>query len=788
MSDLIVLPTVLPALTAAFLLLAVRYDLKRQRVISVAATAGLLALAIVLYGLASDGVPRPYRLGDWPAPFGIVLVLDRLSATMLVLAAALALCVVLYAVNGWDARGRHFHPLFQFQLLGINGAFLTGDVFNLFVFFEVMLIASYGLLLHGGGPRRLRAGFQYVAINLLASTLFLFAVGLIYAVVGTLNMADLAVKAPLVGPSDAALLRTGVLLLFLVFAIKAALVPLHWWLPATYAAASAPAAALFMIMTKIGVYAMLRVYGTVFGAAAGPLAGIVEPWILPAALATVVIGSDRHSGEPDAARPCCLCGRRVDGHAADRGRPLRLPAGVTTALYYLVHSTLSGAALFLLVDLIAERRGRMLDRLVPAGEIANPNLLGGLFLLGAIAIVGLPPLSGFIGKLMILDASRGADAAPWVWSIVLGMTLVMVLGFARAGSAVFWNIDPEPRRARSAGRRDARVVLPLAVAGLLIAATAALAALRRAGDAGTEQQPPSRRSTRKPMSAPCSAPPCRRRPRQYRSDRAMARLVPHPHLSVLLALVWILLANEIDTGTVLLAAVLGIAVPLVTSVYWSRRPRIGAPFVAVAYALIVLWDIVVANIQVAYLVLFRRGDRLRSQFRHDPARRADAGSDRGPCRDDHDDPRHGQRRSQRRRPRAARPLSRHRRPGGDGGRDKAPLRTPAAEDFRMIVAACAIALVAVALAMLLTLYRLFRGPDIVDRVLALDTLVIDLIALIVLAGNPSTARRCISRRRCCSRWSGLSARSRSASSCCAATSSNERTRCCNGSAKPRSRR
>src|SRR3954470_14763642 len=220
MSNLIVLPTVLPALTAAFLLLAVRYDLKRQRLISVAATIGLLVLAIVLYGLASDGAPLSYRLGDWPAPFGIVLVLDRLSATMLMLAAALALCVVLYAINGWDQRGRHFHPLLQFQLLGINGSFLTGDVFNLFVFFEVMLIASYGLLLHGGGPRRLPAGFQYVAINLLASTLFLFAVGLIYAIVGTLNMADLAVQPPVVSPSDAALVRSGVLLLFLVFAIK----------------------------------------------------------------------------------------------------------------------------------------------------------------------------------------------------------------------------------------------------------------------------------------------------------------------------------------------------------------------------------------------------------------------------------------------------------------------------------------------------------------------------------------------------------------------------------------
>src|SRR4051794_31888173 len=391
MSNLIVLPTVLPALTAAFLLLAVRYDLKRQRLISVAATIGLLVLPIVLYGLASDGAPLSYRLGDWPAPFGIVLVLDRLSATMLMVAAALALCVVLYAINGWDQRGRHFHPLFQFQLLGINGAFLTGDLFNLFVFFEVMLIASYGLLLHGGGPRRLLAGFQYVAVNLLASTLFLFAVGLIYAIVGTLNMADLAVKAPLVSPSDAALLRTGVLLLFLVFAIKAALVPLHWWLPATYEAASAPAAALFMIMTKIGIYAMLRVYGTVFGAASGPLAGIVEPWILPAALATTVLGT---IGILASRTLLDLVAFAVVGSMGMLLIAVGLPRdgmagafGVTTALYYLVHSTLSGAALFLVVALIAERRGRVLDQLVPAAPVANSNLLGGLFLLGAIAIV-----------------------------------------------------------------------------------------------------------------------------------------------------------------------------------------------------------------------------------------------------------------------------------------------------------------------------------------------------------------------------------------------------------------
>ena len=139
-------------------------------------------------------MPRPYALGNWPAPFGIILVLDRLSALMLLLTAILALVVAVYAAAGWDRRGRHFHALFQFQLMGVNGAFLTGDVFNLFVFFEVLLIASYGLMLHGAGARRITEGLKYVAINLAGSTLFLFAVGLLYAVTGTLNMADLALE------------------------------------------------------------------------------------------------------------------------------------------------------------------------------------------------------------------------------------------------------------------------------------------------------------------------------------------------------------------------------------------------------------------------------------------------------------------------------------------------------------------------------------------------------------------------------------------------------------------
>jgi multicomponent K+:H+ antiporter subunit D len=468
MMHAIVLPVLLPAIMAPFLVLALRHRIEVQRAVSIAATALLLAIAVVLYLVASDGTIRPYYLGQWPAPFGIVLVLDRLSATMLLLTAALALAVVVYAAAGWDARGRHFHPLFQFQLMGLNGAFLTGDVFNLFVFFEVMLIASYGLLLHGGGARRLRAGFQYVAINLIGSTLFLFAVGLIYSVTGTLNMADLAVKVSQVAPGDVALLRSGALLLLVVFAIKAALVPLQWWLPGAYAAASGPSAALFMLMTKVGAYSILRVYTQVFGTDAGAAANIAVPWLLPLALATLVLGA---AG--------VLASRTLLGLVAfavvwSMGSLLVAfglfdRAGIAAGLYYLLHSTLSGAALFLTGDLLRQQRGSFADQLVPTPTLPMASLFGGLYFVGAIAMTGMPPLSGFIGKLLILDAGRAAAAAVWIWALVLGTGLVVILGFARAGSTLFWKVG--------AGAPPATATRPVAVPAAVCAALLATSML-----------------------------------------------------------------------------------------------------------------------------------------------------------------------------------------------------------------------------------------------------------------------------------------------------------------------
>jgi multicomponent K+:H+ antiporter subunit D len=216
----IILPVILPAFLAPFIVLAARYHIGIQRTLSLAGIAALIAVALGLAAQASDGTITLYQLGDWAAPFGIVLVADRLSTLMVLLTAVLAFFVLLYAIGSdWDRRGKHFHALFQFQIMGIMGAFLTGDLFNLFVFFEILLIASYGLMIHAGGNARLRAGVQYVGYNLLGSTLFLFALGAIYAETGTLNMADLATRAQLIGADETVGLRVAAVLLILVFAI-----------------------------------------------------------------------------------------------------------------------------------------------------------------------------------------------------------------------------------------------------------------------------------------------------------------------------------------------------------------------------------------------------------------------------------------------------------------------------------------------------------------------------------------------------------------------------------------
>ncbi|TWI48007.1 multicomponent K+:H+ antiporter subunit D [Pseudomonas duriflava] len=447
MNHLLVLPILLPLFTGAFLLLFNEKASSHKRVCSTAATLLLLPLSAWLIAVAGQGQFLTYALGDWPAPFGIVLVLDRLSALMVMITAVLASAAMIYAIRGDDARGRNFHALFQFQIAGLNGAFLTGDLFNLYVFFEILLIASYALLLHGSGRERTSAGLHYVLLNLLGSSLFLIAVGTLYGLLGTLNMADLARRITQVNPVDAPLIAAAGGLLLLVFALKAALLPLYFWLPRAYAGATAPVAALFAVMTKMGVYSILRVYTLLFGPEAGELAQLAPPLLWPLALATLALGSvgalaAKQLQELVAYLVLVSVGLLLAGLSLGRTE------SIAACLYYLIHTTWITGGLFLLSDLLARQRGDTGSALVAGPPLNAPLLLSGLFFFGAVSIAGLPPLSGFLGKVLILRSATLPEAR-WLWPVLLLSSLGLIIALSRAGSTVFWRtqaVEPTHRK------------------------------------------------------------------------------------------------------------------------------------------------------------------------------------------------------------------------------------------------------------------------------------------------------------------------------------------------------
>lgn len=490
-----VLPVLLPMFTAVALLLMGDDGgeanhggrlLQRRRLLSIASVVLGAVLAWRLMTEAALGGLNVYPLGGWPAPFGIVLVVDRLSAMMLALTWTIAVPVLWYAAGGWDARGRHFHTMFHFLLMGLSGAFVTGDLFNLFVFFEVLLIASYVLLVHGQGQERFKVGLHYVVLNLVASALFLVGLAIIYGVAGTLNMADLALRVGRLDPEQASLFKAGAMVLLVVFGLKAAIAPLYLWLPNAYAAASAPVAAMFAIMTKVGVYSIIRVHGVMLGEGAGHAALAAQPWLLPVALVTIALGVLGALAAHTLAR---LVGYLTVASVGTVlvGVGLYTPAALSAALYYMMHSTLVAAALFLLVELVATQRGDTGDRLQPAAPVAQPILLGMMTLLGAASVAGLPPLPGFLGKLMILESSALTPAHAWVWSVVLITSVMTLVGLARAGSMLFWNVLPEGKHYIRPGSsmRLTRATLGLLALSLLLAVAAS--PLKRYTDAAALQ-------------------------------------------------------------------------------------------------------------------------------------------------------------------------------------------------------------------------------------------------------------------------------------------------------------
>ncbi|RON85303.1 monovalent cation/H+ antiporter subunit D [Pseudomonas fluorescens] len=486
MTHLIAAPILLPLLTAAIMLmLGERHRPLKAKINLFSSLVGLFISVLLLQWTQTTGVPGSigvYLPGNWQAPFGIVLVVDRLSALMLVLTGIIGVSALLFAMARWDGAGSSFHALFQIQLMGLYGAFLTADLFNLFVFFEVLLAASYGLLLHGSGRARVSSGLHYISINLLASSLFLIGAALIYGVTGTLNMADLALKIPLVPEADRGLLHAGAGILAVAFLAKAGMWPLNFWLVPAYSSASAPVAAMFAIMTKVGVYTLLRLWTLLFSGQAGASAFFGGDWLIYGGMATMAC-----------AALAILAAQRLERMAS---LSILVSAGILlsavgfaqpnligAALFYLVSSTLALSALFLLAELIERSRSaneipledesellpRPQESLQPpkginlddeqkavVGQVIPWTMafLGLSFIACALLIIGMPPLSGFIGKLSLIGAllnplglGTGAPISSAAWAllallILTGLTSLMA--FSRLGIQRFWTPEERP--------------------------------------------------------------------------------------------------------------------------------------------------------------------------------------------------------------------------------------------------------------------------------------------------------------------------------------------------------
>ncbi|MGJ7610772.1 MULTISPECIES: monovalent cation/H+ antiporter subunit D [unclassified Variovorax] len=478
MPHLVAVPILVPMLTAALMLLMGENRRRTKSALSVVSgLIGLLAaLALLRWVNAADTGGGPgsigvYLPGNWRAPFGIVLVADRLSTMMVALTGVIAFAASIYSTSRWDRAGVHFHPLLQLQLMGLNGAFLTGDLFNLFVFFEVMLAASYGLLLHGSGRLRVQAGLHYIAINLAASSLFLIGAAILYGVTGTLNMADLGVRIAELAPGDRGLVHAAAAILATAFFAKAGAWPLNFWLVPAYSAAVSPVGAVFALLTKLGIYTILRLWTVLFAPDTGDSAAFGQVALIGIGLATLFVGA---IGIVGTQRLSNLAGFSVLVSAGTLLAAVGLgqPAVWAGALYYLLSSTLAVSAFFLLIDMIERWRNagmsvapheaagnapyltedlRVLSdvnlddeaqalygRAIPAGVA----FLGLSFMGCTLLLAGLPPLSGFVGKFAMLSGLLGTDGVGIAgWSF---LALLIVSGFlslialSRTGIRHFW--------------------------------------------------------------------------------------------------------------------------------------------------------------------------------------------------------------------------------------------------------------------------------------------------------------------------------------------------------------
>lgn len=435
MNAAVALPIVLP-LGAAALSMALSRVPRFRLGLGLVALAATIAVSVALLIEVADGSVLVARMGGWEPTVGIVLAVDLFSAIMLVVSASMVLMVFVYALGSprTEASGAFFQPVYLVLAAGVSACFLTGDLFNLFVAFEITLTASYVLITFGGSRAQVRHGMTYIVISLLASTLFITAIGLIYAATGTVNMAELSVRLGEIDPG----LRAGLGVLFLVvFGIKAAIFPLFFWLPDSYPVAASPVTAIFAgLLTKVGVYAIIRSQTLLFGDGSGP-----STLLLVIAGLTMTAGVLGAIAQDDVKRILSFHIISQIGYMIF-GLGLFTVAGIAATVFYVVHHIIVKTALFLVGGLVEEGTGTAALRRL-GGLVHTSPLLAALFAIPALSLAGLPPFSGFIAKLTLIQSgfAIGSYAIVTVAIVVSALTLFSMV---KIWNGVFWGAADEP--------------------------------------------------------------------------------------------------------------------------------------------------------------------------------------------------------------------------------------------------------------------------------------------------------------------------------------------------------
>lgn len=446
MINLLILPILLPFLFAVILLF-LKENIRAQRLLTIVGLVVSLAAALRLIWKVKTAGVQTITLGSWPAPFGISLVSDMLSVLLVTTSILITILIVLYSFTAiGEARERfYYYPAVLFMLTGINGAFTTGDIFNMFVFFEVLLIASYVLIVLGGEKRQLRESIKYLLVNVISSALFVVTVGLLYSVVGTLNMADISAKIAEVGQPG--IITVIAVLFLLVFGIKGALFPLYFWLPGSYSAPPMPVLALFgALLTKVGLYAITRTYTLFFIHDVA----FTHELLLVLSVLTVIMGCVGALAYFDL-KQIIIYNIIIAVGVILFGVSQMNEAGMSGAIFYLIHDMLIKAALFILIGIIISVTGTSNLRNM-GGLMKTHTSLGWMYLITVFGLVGIPPLSGFIGKLLIVQGGFEAGNT-WATVIILISSIIVLLSAMRIFVYAFWG---EPVKLPKSDRRSYR--------------------------------------------------------------------------------------------------------------------------------------------------------------------------------------------------------------------------------------------------------------------------------------------------------------------------------------------